>query len=265
MKSTHKALLLTLCAALLVAASVFGTLAYLTSTDEVVNTFTVGKVELKLDEAAVKEDGTYADAEKGHDARVDGNDYHLLPGHTYIKDPTVTVIKDSEDAYVRMIVEVKNIDQLMKALPQVETIVGEDGTTTQVAFPENQKYYGDNDVFLLQMLCVDENGICTWDADTWKMQENYTGRKEADGSITGIYEFRYKEIVTEESGTTDEDGNTVLPDLFTHITVPGEIDGDHLSYLDKVEIVVTAHAIQADGFENNEDLAWRKFDDPNAR
>ena len=256
MKSTHKALLLTLCAALLVAASVFGTLAYLTSTDTVTNTFTVGKVELKLDEAAVKEDGTYADAEKGHDARVDGNDYHLLPGHTYIKDPTVTVIKDSEDAYVRMIVEVKNIDQLKAALPQQDA----EGNVIEA----NAKYYGADGTFLLQMLCVDEDGNCTWDANTWKMQMPYKEKVE-NNSTTGIYEFRYKEIVTEESGTTDEDGNTVLPDLFTHITVPGEIDGTHLSYLEAVKIVVTAHAIQADGFENNEDLAWEKFDNPNAR
>ena len=41
MKTRSKALLLTLCAVLLVAASVLGTMAYLTSTDEVTNTFTV--------------------------------------------------------------------------------------------------------------------------------------------------------------------------------------------------------------------------------
>lgn len=44
MKTRSKALLLTLCAVLLVAASVLGTMAYLTSTDEVTNTFTVGQV-----------------------------------------------------------------------------------------------------------------------------------------------------------------------------------------------------------------------------
>lgn len=43
MKTRNKALLLTFGAVLLVAASVLGTLAYLTSTDKVVNTFTVGR------------------------------------------------------------------------------------------------------------------------------------------------------------------------------------------------------------------------------
>ena len=42
MKTKRKALLLSLCAVLLVAVSVMGTIAYLTSTDNVANTFTVG-------------------------------------------------------------------------------------------------------------------------------------------------------------------------------------------------------------------------------
>ena len=46
MKSNRKALLLTLCALLLVVTSVFGTLAYLTDSEAVKNTFTVGKITL---------------------------------------------------------------------------------------------------------------------------------------------------------------------------------------------------------------------------
>lgn len=231
MKSKHKALLLSMCAVLLAAVSFFGTLAYLTDKDTVTNTFTVGSVGLKLDEAEVNPDGTY---KTDHDKRVQQNAYHLLPGHTYCKDPTVTVEAGSEDAYVRMIVTVENIDQLKLALPN-------SGATA--------KYYGTDGTFLLQMLCVDENGTCTWDANTWKMQD-YT--QSADGK-KGVYEFRYKEIVAES------DEATVLPDLFTHITVPGEIDNTHLAYLKDVKIVVAAHAIQADGFENDEAGAWTAF------
>ena len=46
-----KPLLTLCCALLLVAAGVFGTLAYLTGTDTVNNTFTVGNVKITLDEA----------------------------------------------------------------------------------------------------------------------------------------------------------------------------------------------------------------------
>ena len=100
MKTKSKALLLALCAVLLVTVTVFGTMAYLTSTDEVTNTFTVGKVAIKLDEAKANTDGTLV---AGAD-RVKANSYKLLPGHTYNKDPMVTVLKGSESSYVKMTV-----------------------------------------------------------------------------------------------------------------------------------------------------------------
>lgn len=100
MKTTRKVVLTLVCAILLVAATIMGTMAYLTSTDEVVNTFTVGKVAIKLDEAKANTDGTLV---QGAD-RVNANSYKMLPGHTYAKDPMVTVLKDSESAYVKMTV-----------------------------------------------------------------------------------------------------------------------------------------------------------------
>ena len=53
MTTTKRVLLLVLCAALLVGASVAGTVAYLTSQDATTNTFTVGKVEITLQEYEV--------------------------------------------------------------------------------------------------------------------------------------------------------------------------------------------------------------------
>jgi hypothetical protein len=79
---------------------VFGTLAYLQSTDEVVNTFTVGKVVITLDEAPVDAEGNATTA-----ARVKANAYKLMPGHEYDKDPTVHVDPTSQDCYVFVKVE----------------------------------------------------------------------------------------------------------------------------------------------------------------
>lgn len=102
MKKTRKALLLGVCAVLLVTASVLGTMAYLTATtDTITNTFTVGKVAITLDEAKVNPDGTPV---AGAD-RVKANAYKLMPGSTYTKDPTVHVAADSEDSYVFVKVE----------------------------------------------------------------------------------------------------------------------------------------------------------------
>lgn len=100
MKKGMKALLLSLCAVLLAAAYVMGTMAYLTAQDEVVNTFTVGQVKIKLDEAKANLDGTLVE----NAGRVQANSYKLLPGHTYNKDPMVTVLSGSEPSYVKMTV-----------------------------------------------------------------------------------------------------------------------------------------------------------------
>lgn len=101
MKTKSKALLMTLCAVLLVAASVLGTMAYLTSQDSVKNTFSIGKIAITLDEAQVDADGKAQTTVP----RVKENSYKLMPGHAYDKDPTVHVKKDSEDAYIFVKVE----------------------------------------------------------------------------------------------------------------------------------------------------------------
>ena len=107
MKKTRKILLMAACAVLLVCISVGATVAYLTSTDSVTNTFTVGKVAIKLDEAPVDTNGK---ATTG--ARVKANNYKLLPGHTYNKDPMVTVLSGSEPAYIKMTVTFSKANEL---------------------------------------------------------------------------------------------------------------------------------------------------------
>ena len=106
MKKSTKAVLTALCAVLLVAGSIFGTLAYLTDkTENVTNTFTVGKVNISLDEAVVNEYGKPLDKNSSvvnvaSAERTDANTYKLIPGHNYTKDPTVTVEAGSEECYV---------------------------------------------------------------------------------------------------------------------------------------------------------------------
>ena len=109
-KNMKKKLLIMSVAMVLVCAFAVGmTLAYLTSTDRVVNTFTVGNVQIKLDEADVDEYGV----PQGSPApRVSRNDYKLIPGHTYTKDPTVTVLSGSEKSYIKMTVTVTKSDVL---------------------------------------------------------------------------------------------------------------------------------------------------------
>lgn len=87
--------------ALVAAISIGGTIAYLTSTDKVENSFTVGKVAITLDESKVDINGTAVTPA----ARVKANTYKLMPGHPYTKDPTVHVDADSEDSWIFVKVE----------------------------------------------------------------------------------------------------------------------------------------------------------------
>lgn len=109
MSKTKKILLTATCALLLVVGSVMGTMAYFTDTASVLNTFTVGKVGITLDEAKVDEYGTALTPAK---RTSDGNAYKLIPGHTYIKDPIIHVDADSEDCWLFVKVEngIKNIE-----------------------------------------------------------------------------------------------------------------------------------------------------------
>ena len=156
-----KLLLLAFCAALIVVATVFSTLAYLTDSSKVVNKFTVGKVDLKLDETAVDANG------KATSGRTEeGNKYHLVPGMTYVKDPTVTVIAGSEESYVRLLVTVNCYDALTDIF---------------------------GDPFLPQYF------VSGWDSATWISTQVIDVDDTAD---TATYEFRYKSKVKPE-GTDD--------------------------------------------------------------
>lgn len=92
-----KTLTLALAFVLVAALAIGGTVAYLTATtDDVVNTFTVGNVALTLDEK---------DVTNPSGPRVTANKYKLIPGSEYEKDPTVHVTAGSEACYVFVKVE----------------------------------------------------------------------------------------------------------------------------------------------------------------
>lgn len=153
----YRPLVMVLCAVALVAATVLGTLSYLTDSSQIVNTFTVGNVHLKLDEAVVDESGNPTGGRT-----ETGNAYHLLPGQTYTKDPTVTVLAGSDQSYVRMLVTINCYDELT-------AIFGD---------PFLPQYYVEG-----------------WDNAVWTT----TGViAEDENANTATYEFRYHKTVKPE-------------------------------------------------------------------
>ena len=189
-KKAKKVVALLLCAVLLVVGSVSATVAYLTDSKSVTNTFTVGNVAITLDEAITDK---YGVATSGRTSGETGNEYKLIPGHTYVKDPTIHVAAGSEVCY--LFVKVEN------------GISGIEGATTI--------------------------------AD----QMNVRGWSVVDGNV-----YKYATTIDARNSATDIDA--IIFDTFT-------IDKDKTdltSFGDK-KIIITAYAVQADGFANA-DAAW---------
>lgn len=107
-KKILTASLLLLCAVALVATSVLTTVALLTSSAGVSNVFTVGDVKISMFESKVNSAGQPLDANgnlvsKTHEpaVKVDTNSYHLIPGETYVKDPTIYINSgEMDDMYL---------------------------------------------------------------------------------------------------------------------------------------------------------------------
>lgn len=211
-----KLILTMLSIVLLLTMGVMSTLAFLTDRDKVVNVFTVGDVQITLDEAKVTPDGKPVDPEE----RVQENEYHLLPGLSYTKDPTLTVLKNSEKSYIRIMVTIVGIDKLQAAL-------GQD--------------------------FLPETVVTGWDNTLWPCVGIVDNGLDADENRSYTYEFRYAQIVD-----TMDHNDLELKPLFTSFTVPGKLTGEQMQTLKNVQIIVEGHAIQANPF-TSADEAWAAF------
>ena len=208
--------------ALVAAISIGGTLAYLTSSKQVTNTFTVGNVSIKLTETEVDADGKKVQNDGQDVRREQGNSYNLLPNHEYSKDPMVTVLANSEESYVRM----------------------------KVTFTFNKKL---SDETLAMNL---DNIFTGYNAKVWpranKEVQTLTKNDGTTQYTVITYEYRYAGTVAKQ--TSDKN----LEPLFTNVKIPNTWTNDDLAAIGAFNIDIVAEAIQADGFDTA-DLAWAKF------
>ena len=124
-----KILALTLVFALALALGIGGTVAWLTAqTSPVVNTFTVGDINITLAET-----GTTNNAKN----------YTFVPGDTLAKDPKVTVTAGSEDCYLFVKVEEANntATGLTGKVINWSVDAGTDPASTWVPVPEHDGYW----------------------------------------------------------------------------------------------------------------------------
>ncbi|MBQ6949940.1 MAG: hypothetical protein IJN44_00400 [Clostridia bacterium] len=145
------------------------------------------------------------------------NDYNLVPGAEYLKDPTITVKADSEECYVRFRVG-------FSELPEGADAVGAFDTLVKDLNEENWFSKGPN----------------------------------ADGELEFWYVENGNFVTVEPSKSNDLE----LPALFTTVGVPGEVTSEELQVLAGVQMIVEGDAIQAASFDNA-DEAWKAFDGQN--
>ena len=230
-----KSFIMLLCAIVVMTSVAFGTIAYLTDRESVTNKFTMGNVDIIVDEEDVDpespDDPEHPDddPEDPTDNRTEeGNEYDIEPGGEYKKDPTMTVKAGSKEAYVRMMVEISHADELDQIFSELK-----------IMYP---------DKFANGFVPADCVG--GWNPNNWPCT-SMTKNEEAN---TYVLEFRYP--VTVAASETED---TVLPALFTTLKVPGEITNAQLKTIQDLTIEVQGHAIQTTGFEDA-DAAWAAFD-----
>ena len=204
-KKIMKSLAVVMCAVLLVAGSIAGTMAYLTSKATVTNTFTAGKVAITMDELVVDE---YGEASNGT-TRVANTDpaksYKLIPGRKYVKDPIIHVESGSEKCY--LFVKIEN------GIKDIEAATDQEKGTKTIADQ------------------LSDNGWTSLGLDGFDDVYVYTQTVDATNAAKNIPVFGSFTIKPETNSTA----------IAEHATA---------------KIVVTAYAIQADGFNDDAKSAW---------
>ena len=241
MKKAKKILALLLCAVLLIGASVAGTLAYLTDKEAVKNTFTVGNIDIELHEGG----------EKTRNDQTVGLDLHLVPNVPVDKKPVVTVLKDSEDCYVRVKV---TVDLSANWTPEAAKLAKwmTDEQNFADAFRNWAERFAEN-----YFVAGSVHGFNDTD---W----NLSGTKIVPDDKTITYTLCYKNVPNNNI-VHKSTSNTELPAVFDKVEAPRTLTKDQLALLAGMEIKVEAHAIQTGGFvagdgETAEQKAWAAFD-----
>lgn len=242
-----KILALVLCVALAAVAIVGGTLAYFTDTDDQTNTFTMGNVGIYLRESKVKrgEDGQpVVETKDNGENRETGDDqtYHVFPGQSYTKDPTITVKSTSEDCWLVATVTISKRANLYALYANDTTGVKQSWGLSLAG--EGQMVSG---------------GLASYTAVT-KADNDAAGTALADkvGTMlskdgTDVAFLTYEEDVPADTITytfyfkqAHKAGDKET--LFETVTIPSIIDNGDID--SDLKITVKAYAIQKVGFDN---------------
>lgn len=244
-----KILALCLVAVLAATAVIGGTMAYFTDvTEEKVNTFTIGKVDIDLTEPDWDPDG----------------DHRLVPDTGYAKNPTITVQEGSEDSWLFMEVKMNKFNawlSLVAMLNDSETLNLIDYTEdcTAAACTEAGHCQGHlNAEGLTQFFATGsyQEALDQWfggaDHENWKIM-NWD---EVWASVQASWNDPSVQVVNPIFGykSIKSAGDSVT--LFTSVNMPAEVTSAMLANAhfdteeEEWELTLKAYAIQAVGVDS---------------
>lgn len=211
-KNSKKIAIGALSICLVAAMAIGGTMAFLTDSEQVTNHFSLGDLDITIDEPSW-DDGTPDDPDTPDDESTPGDGEDLVPGDTKDKDPTITAVEG--DSYMRVVMTIKDrdtgdvitdsdrLDLILKTIRYAENDAIKEGTP-----------------YALAAL-----------ADYSTVNSAFT--KDDNKSSAGVYYYNYNDIF--------EKGDEVV--LFTDIVIPTDWNQDELNTLRGV------YYVDADGEE----------------
>lgn len=272
-----KIVALALVFAMAAIAIVGGTLAYLTSQDQVVNTFTVGNVKIDLYEYTDYDGDGELNQDKKFQQELKYSD--IMPGDALPKVPYVENTGNNT-AYVRVAVVMNHVSAINDAIDTVYEDKGYTADEIQAVYDEVFDGWGINygkRTADSRRMWMDARSDVLGNIDTYAQlpseaykyygmydinnqfqseTEQWRTEVQPDGFIYGDDEVSYYSCIENDERIYVfylklESGESYK--LFDGLNVPADFNADQLAMFDDLKIAIYADAIQADGFETYTD------------
>ena len=220
MKQSRKILCGILAICTVAALGIGGTLAFLTDSEQVTNHFSMGDLDITIDEPHWDDDGDNGGTPGDPSDDTPGDGEGLNPGDTRDKDPTVSAVEG--DSYMRVVMMIKDEKgNVITDNDRLELIL-------------QTIRYADSDAI------KEGIGYTLKDIEKYPMINKDLYDEDSARSSTGVYYYNYKKIFKQG----DE------AELFSDVVIPLDWGHPQVEKVGKYQIVLQAQAIQSAGFKD---------------
>lgn len=278
--------IISLCLVLALALIAIGgaTMAYFTDNDQQVNTFTIGNIDIEVDEKGYVWDKSANNGNGGYvsDAMEwDGNGFtfkNLMPSYIISKRPWVENLSTRNDAYVRVAITVNNYTKINDAIDNVYEAKGYDDDAMNALYDEIFQGWGidytKNPIRGSMAKRADEIGVNNEGATLLGIDyvRGVSGQYQSGSNGTEYMEsFGYGSVNNQYyKNAYLEDGRLYVfylkleagakYQLFNGLNIPADFNNEQMTMFEGLEIGIYADAIQTVGFADTADGAKAAFE-----